>query len=61
MLAIKNDFGVGLIEVELAKGITWEQKLEKLCPYFEWMLMLFGKRANINPPTLGCLEIPRHE
>lgn len=60
-LAIKNDSGAGLTEAELAKRITWEKKLEKLCPHFEQMLILYGKRANINLPALGILVFPGHD
>lgn len=54
---MKNNFDVQLImDVELAKGMTWEHKLKKLCPHFEHMLELYGERANINPLVFGVWE-----
>lgn len=58
---IKNDSGSGLTMGELRAGITLDEKLEKICPHFQRMHILYGERANVQPPstaTGGMYGIP---
>ncbi|MBW0512943.1 hypothetical protein O181_052658 [Austropuccinia psidii MF-1] len=40
-----NNTGVGLTETDL--GTTMEQKLESMCPFYNCMDNIFGKKANV--------------
>ncbi|KAL2611788.1 hypothetical protein R1flu_023480 [Riccia fluitans] len=43
--------GVGLIEDEVTRGMTIEDKLNQKCPFYHRMYAIFGHRANIVPPA----------
>ncbi|KAL2623538.1 hypothetical protein R1flu_003743 [Riccia fluitans] len=45
----KDSTSAGLTDVEILKGLTMEEKLNKLCPHFRRMVALYGKRPNIVP------------
>ncbi|KAL2641434.1 hypothetical protein R1flu_009021 [Riccia fluitans] len=47
-----ESIGAGLTNVEIQKGLTMEKKLNKLCPHFRRMDVLYGKHFNIAP----CVE-----
>ncbi|KAL2641963.1 hypothetical protein R1flu_009550 [Riccia fluitans] len=43
--------GAGLIEEEVTREMTIEDKLNQKCPFYHRMYAIFGHRANIVPPT----------
>lgn len=57
-LIFKNSIGAGVTEAELAKGITFQDKLEKICPHFARLNLLYGERHNVAPPTLLTFGLP---
>ncbi|KAL3685952.1 hypothetical protein R1sor_003974 [Riccia sorocarpa] len=54
----KDSTGQGLSEKELEKGMTIEDKLEKICPHFGRMHTILGQRANIAPPAEESAGLP---
>lgn len=56
-LAFKNDTGRGLSARDIARGISFEDKLNAKCPHFDRMHILYGERANIEPPALACVGL----
>lgn len=56
-LAVKLGNGSGLTEAELTKGITFVEKLDKLCPHFVRLDLLYGERHNVRPPTIFNMGI----
>ncbi|KAL3696228.1 hypothetical protein R1sor_010304 [Riccia sorocarpa] len=46
-----NSTGAGLTDKELASGMTVEDKLNHMCPFFERMHAIHGRTANIDPPA----------
>ncbi|CAM6085970.1 unnamed protein product [Calypogeia fissa] len=51
--AFKCGSGQGLTKDDLLVGITLEEKVNKMCPHFEHMQILFGERHNVKPPADG--------
>lgn len=45
-------------ERELRVGMTIEQKLHKMCPFFNRLHTLYGARHNVNPPSEAFFGIP---
>ncbi|KAL3688854.1 hypothetical protein R1sor_015163 [Riccia sorocarpa] len=43
--------GAGLTDADIAAGLSFEQKMERLCHFFFRMHALYGARANIEPPA----------
>lgn len=41
-------------------GLTFDDKLEKMCPLFQQMHGINGERANVNPPMFGAVGLPGH-
>ncbi|KAL3691342.1 hypothetical protein R1sor_004993 [Riccia sorocarpa] len=54
----KESTGRGLSEKEVERGVTIEEKLEKLCPHFNRMHAILGQRANIAPPAEESCGLP---
>ncbi|KAL3686057.1 hypothetical protein R1sor_004079 [Riccia sorocarpa] len=54
----KDSTGQGLSEKELEKGMTIEDEMEKICPHFGRMHMIFGQRANIASPAEESAGLP---
>lgn len=54
---MKFSTDAGVTEAELNVGITFEDKLEKLCPHFNRLHALYGERHTVNPPVVGSLGI----
>ncbi|KAL3679213.1 hypothetical protein R1sor_022169 [Riccia sorocarpa] len=54
----KESTGRGLSEKELEKGMTIEEKVEKICPHFASMHAILGQRANIAPPAEESCGLP---
>lgn len=54
-LQVKSGLGEGLTEVEVASNLSIKDKLERLCPHFARMHILYDKRPNNTPPqqTMG--------
>ncbi|KAL2630942.1 hypothetical protein R1flu_015628 [Riccia fluitans] len=50
--------GVGLIEEEVTRGMTIEDKLNQRCPFHHKMYAIFGHRANIVPLTIAEDGLP---
>lgn len=44
-----NQTGFGLTAEEKNAGVTIAKKLDNMCPFFERMDMIFGKKANVEP------------
>ncbi|KAL2643924.1 hypothetical protein R1flu_011511 [Riccia fluitans] len=57
-LSILKQTGSGLTDKEIARGLTLEAKLNKACPFFNWMDVVFGTKANMVPPATCELGIP---
>lgn len=47
----KTATGVGLTKAELASKMSIQSKIEKLCPHYNRMFAIFGKKANVRPPA----------
>ncbi|KAL3702074.1 hypothetical protein R1sor_020096 [Riccia sorocarpa] len=45
--------GAGLTDADIDAGLSFEQKMERLCHFFFRMHALYDARANIKPPTVG--------
>ncbi|KAL3693750.1 hypothetical protein R1sor_007401 [Riccia sorocarpa] len=43
---------------EIEKGMTIDDKLEKMCPHFRRMYTIFGQRTNITPPAEESCGLP---
>ncbi|KAL2634653.1 hypothetical protein R1flu_006132 [Riccia fluitans] len=54
----KDSTGTGLTDVEIQKGLTMEEKLNKLCPHFRRMDALYGKHPNIVPCVEESVGLP---
>ncbi|KAL2649777.1 hypothetical protein R1flu_017905 [Riccia fluitans] len=54
----KDSTGAGLTDVEIQKGLTMEEKLNKLCPHFRRMDVLYDKRPNIMPCAEESAGLP---
>jgi hypothetical protein len=50
--------GVGLTKQELARGMSFQEKLERKCPEFTRMKDLFAEKANITPSSTLELGVP---
>lgn len=57
-LIFKNSIGAGVTEAELARGVTFADKLEKICPHFSRMHALYGERANVAPQSMLTFGLP---
>lgn len=57
-LQVKSDSCKGLTKVEVASDLSIKDKLERLCPHFAHMHILFSKQPNITPPALGSSGLP---
>ncbi|CAM6125030.1 unnamed protein product [Calypogeia fissa] len=57
-LALKNDCGAGLSIREMRVGISMDDKLDRLCPHFARLDVLYGERHNVDQPTLSSVGIP---
>ncbi len=44
-----QQIGFGLTQEEAEQGLTIEDKLDKMCPFFDRMDVLFGNRQNVAP------------
>lgn len=60
-LAMKNDTRSRLTDTKLAARISFKEKLNKMCPHFEQMHIIYGNRANINPDALGVQGMVEHD
>ncbi|KAL3693872.1 hypothetical protein R1sor_007523 [Riccia sorocarpa] len=49
--------GAGLTDADIAAGLSFEQKMERMCHFFR-MHALYGARANIEPPAVGDSGLP---
>ncbi|KAL2609434.1 hypothetical protein R1flu_028007 [Riccia fluitans] len=54
----KDSIGAGLTDVEIQKGLIMEEKLNKLCPHFQRMNALYGKRPKIVPCAEESVGLP---
>jgi hypothetical protein len=54
---VKTDTGGGLTPEESDQGITLEEKLNKMCPYFERMHALYGDIPNVSPCVLDDIGV----
>ncbi|KAL2612900.1 hypothetical protein R1flu_024592 [Riccia fluitans] len=54
----KDSTCANLTNVEIQKGLTMEEKLNKLCPHFRRMDTLYGKRPNIVPCAEESTSLP---
>ncbi|KAL3676876.1 hypothetical protein R1sor_026824 [Riccia sorocarpa] len=50
--------GAGLTDADIAAGLSFEQKMERMCHFFYRMHALYGARANIEPPAVGDSGLP---
>jgi hypothetical protein len=51
--------GFGITDLDRSQGITTvNAKLNKICPFFDRMNMLFGERQNIKPSNVQCTARP---
>ncbi|KAL3685975.1 hypothetical protein R1sor_003997 [Riccia sorocarpa] len=50
--------GAGLTDADIAAGLSFEQKMERMCHFFYRMHALYGARANIKPPAVGDSGLP---
>ncbi|KAL2633913.1 hypothetical protein R1flu_005392 [Riccia fluitans] len=50
--------GAGLIEEEVTRGMTIEDKLNQKCPFYHRMYAILGHRANIVPPATAKDGLP---
>lgn len=57
-LTLKLSTGSGLTETKIRVGLTFEQKLEKICPHFYRLHALYGERPNVRPPALANVGVP---
>ncbi|CAM6127660.1 unnamed protein product [Calypogeia fissa] len=57
-LALKNDSGAGLSIREMRAGISMDDKLDRLCPHFARLDVLYGERHNVDQPALSSVGIP---
>lgn len=60
----------GYTQIDLYDGIRWmneareqdrvtlTKKLEKVCPHFHCMHLMFGERPNVNSQALGVVGLP---
>ncbi|OWZ06103.1 hypothetical protein PHMEG_00021692 [Phytophthora megakarya] len=56
--ASHTETGLGISRRELARGMSIPQRLDLMCPYYERMQLLFGKKANISPTATLDLGVP---
>ncbi|KAL3685323.1 hypothetical protein R1sor_003345 [Riccia sorocarpa] len=50
--------GAGLTDADIAAGLSFEQKMERMCHFFYRMHALYGACANIEPPAVGDSGLP---
>ncbi|KAL2622989.1 hypothetical protein R1flu_003194 [Riccia fluitans] len=53
--------GAGLTKEEVTRGMTIEDKLNQICPFYHRMYAIFGHRANIVPPATAEMLPPELE
>lgn len=55
---LKKSIGSGLTDHDIRLGLTFQQKLDKICPHFERLHALYGERPNVRPPALASVGYP---
>lgn len=59
-LQVKNMTWGSLSAIEARARVTIAMKLKKMCPRFERIHILLVEIANVNPPQLGVVGLPKH-